>query len=184
MSSSSAFSTLKRLITNKSSVPAVARQLSTFLPALLPGLAIARALAWIGRLASAAIGGGLLGFERSPVSPILLAILGGLLIRNTIGLPAVYEAGLGFGLKRVLRIGVALLGIRLSLGAVGTIGLAALPVVVGCIAAALLLVSAITRALGLPPRLGVLIAVGTSICGNTAIVATGPVIGADENETS
>ena len=39
MSSSSAFSTLKRLITNKSSVPAVARQLSTFLPALLPGLA-------------------------------------------------------------------------------------------------------------------------------------------------
>ena len=39
LSSSSAFSTLKRLITNKSSVPAVARQLSTFLPALLPGLA-------------------------------------------------------------------------------------------------------------------------------------------------
>ena len=39
VSSSSAFSTLKRLITNKSSVPAVARQLSTFLPALLPGLA-------------------------------------------------------------------------------------------------------------------------------------------------
>ena len=38
MTSSSAFSTLKRLITNKSSVPAVARQLSTFLPALLPGL--------------------------------------------------------------------------------------------------------------------------------------------------
>ena len=42
MSSSSAFSTLKRLITNKSSVPAVARQLSTFLPALLPGLARAQ----------------------------------------------------------------------------------------------------------------------------------------------
>jgi uncharacterized integral membrane protein (TIGR00698 family) len=159
-------------------------ELFGLLGALLPGIAVALALAWFGRLVAHAIGTGLLGFERSPVSPILVAILGGLLIRNTIGLPAVYEAGLGFGLKRVLRIGVALLGIRLSLGAVGVIGLAALPVVLGCIAAALLLVTAITGALGLPRRLGLLIAVGTAICGNTAIVATGPVIGANEDEIS
>ncbi len=154
------------------------------LGALLPGLTIAFALAWIGRLASEGIGREWLGLEKSPVSPILIAILLGLAIRNTIGLPSVYEAGLRFGLQRVLRIGVALLGIRLSLGAVGAIGLAALPVVVACIATALLLVSGITRALGLPRRLGTLIAVGTSICGNTAIVATAPVIGADEDETS
>src|SRR5690606_30102445 len=41
-----------------------------------------------------------------------------------------------------------------------------------------------TRLLGLPRRLGTLIAVGTSICGITAIVATAPVIDADEDETS
>jgi uncharacterized integral membrane protein (TIGR00698 family) len=79
---------------------------------------------------------------------------------------------------------VALLGVRLSLVAVGTIGLLALPIVVACIATALVLVSWVNRALGLPRRLGTLVAVGTAICGNSAIVATGPVIGADEEEIS
>jgi uncharacterized integral membrane protein (TIGR00698 family) len=41
-----------------------------------------------------------------------------------------------------------------------------------------------TRAFGLPRRLAILVAVGTAICGNSAIAATAPVIGADENETS
>ena len=154
------------------------------LGALLPGLVIALGLAVIGRAASQAIGAGALGLEHSPISPILLAILAGLAIRNTIGLPATYEPGLRLCLKRILRVGVALLGIRLSLGAVGIIGLAALPIVVGCIVTALLLVSWISRAVGLPRRLGTLIAVGTAICGNTAIVATGPVIHADEDEIS
>ena len=154
------------------------------LGALLPGLALALALAVVGRAVSQAIGTGLLQLERSPVSPILLAILVGLAVRNTIGLPAVYEAGVQLCLKRILRVGVALLGIRLSLGALGTIGLAALPIVIGCIAAALLLVSWISRAVGLPRRLGTLIAVGTAICGNSAIVATGPVIHAEEDEIS
>jgi len=81
-------------------------------------------------------------------------------------------------------VGVALLGIRLSLVAVGSIGLFALPIVIGCITSALLLVSWISRVVGLPRRLGTLIAVGTAICGNTAIVATAPVIGATEDETS
>ena len=154
------------------------------LGALLPGLAIALGLAVVGRVASQAIGTGVLQLERSPISPILLAILAGLVVRNTIGLPAVYEAGVQLCLKRILRVGVALLGIRLSLGAMGTIGLAALPIVIVCIATALLLVSWISRAVGLPRRLGTLIAVGTAICGNSAIVATGPVIHADEDEIS
>lgn len=118
------------------------------------------------------------------MSPILVAILLGLAIRNGIGLPGVYEAGLRLCLRRLLRIGVALLGIRLSLADAGAIGLAALPVVVACIASALLLVTLVGRALGLPGRLATLIAVGTGICGNTAIVATAPVIRADEDEVS
>ncbi len=155
-----------------------------WLGALLPGLAIALGLAVISRAASQVIGAGVLGLEHSPISPILLAILAGLAIRSTIGLPAAYEAGLRLCLQRILRVGVALLGIRLSLGAVGIIGLGALPIVAGCIVTALLLVSWISRAVGLPGRLGTLIAVGTAICGNTAIVATGLVIHADEDEIS
>ena len=154
------------------------------LGALLPGVVIALALAAGGRIGSEALGAALLGLEQSPISPVLLAIAAGLLIRNTIGLPAVYEAGLQLCTKRVLRLGVALLGIRLSLGAVGAIGVLALPIALGCIATALLVMDWITRALGLSRRLGALVAVGTAICGNTAIVATAPAIGAKEEEIS
>lgn len=152
--------------------------------ALAPGLVIAAGLAIAARGASDGVGALLFGSARSPISPILIAILVGVALRNTIGVPAVYEAGLQLCLKRILRLGVALLGMRLSLTAVGAIGAAALPVVVGCIAAALALVSVVSRALGLPARLGTLIAVGTAICGNSAIVATGPVIRAEEEEIS
>jgi uncharacterized integral membrane protein (TIGR00698 family) len=150
----------------------------------LPGVALALLLAFVGGVLADWIGVDLLGFEKTPLSPILVAILAGLIIRNAIGLPAVYEAGLQLCLKRILRFGVALLGIRLSLEAAGTIGLFAVPIVICCIAAALFLVTWISRALGLPGRLGTLIAVGTAICGNTAIVATAPVIRAEDDEVS
>ena len=151
---------------------------------LAPGLLLAGALAQTGHLISGAMGGGLLGVESSPVSPILIAILLGLLIRNTIGLPQIFEHGLDLSIKRILRLGVALLGIKLSVFAVGGIGLSALPIVVACIGSALLVTGLATRLLALPMRLGTLVAVGTAICGNTAIVATAPVIGASDDETS
>jgi uncharacterized integral membrane protein (TIGR00698 family) len=138
----------------------------------------------LGRLVADWAGTSVLGFERSPISPILMTIFFGLLIRNSVGLPSVYQGGLMFCLRPILRVGVALLGIRLSLSAVGAIGLLALPIVIACITTALLLVSTVNRGLGLPRRLGTLVAVGTAVCGNTAIVAIGPVIRADEDEIS
>jgi uncharacterized integral membrane protein (TIGR00698 family) len=152
--------------------------------ALLPGLSLAGGLAALGTVLAEWLGTAVFGLETTPVSPILCAIALGLTIRNVIGLPEIYELGTQLCLKRVLRLGVALLGIRLGLADLGTIGLAAFPIVLATIATALLLVGFVTRALGLPPRLGTLVAVGTAICGNTAIVATGPVIGADEDEVS
>jgi uncharacterized integral membrane protein (TIGR00698 family) len=84
----------------------------------------------------------------------------------------------------VLRIGVALLGFRLSLSGVATLGLTAVPIVIACIATALLAVGGFARIFGVSRRMAALIAVGTSICGNTAIVAAGPVIGAQRGEMS
>jgi uncharacterized integral membrane protein (TIGR00698 family) len=149
----------------------------------MPGLALAFLIAMSGRLL-ADLPSAALGFEKTPLSPILVAILLGLLLRNAIGLPTVYEAGLQLALKKVLRIGVALLGIRLSLAMTGTIGLFALPIVIGCIATALFLVTRVAALVGLPPRLATLIAVGTAICGNSAIVAMAPVIDATDDEVS
>ncbi|MFB0977395.1 MAG: putative sulfate exporter family transporter, partial [Myxococcota bacterium] len=134
---------------------------------LMPGIGIAIGLATIGSAGSAAIGSYVFEGAASPVSPILIAILGGLLVRNTIGVPAIYELGLELCLKRVLRVGVALLGIRLSLLAAGATGLVAVPIALATIGTALLLVTWLSRVVGLPKRLGMLIAVGTAICGNT-----------------
>jgi uncharacterized integral membrane protein (TIGR00698 family) len=161
-----------------------ANQVFGWVGALSPGLALATLLSIAGVRASHWVGTTLLGFEHSPISAIMIALVLGLLIRNVVGLPAVYESGLRVCLRHILRFGIMLLGLRLSLPAVAQIGLVALPVIVGCIATALLLVTWITRALGLPRRLGSLIAVGTSICGVSAIVATAPVIEAEDDEVS
>ena len=151
---------------------------------LLPGLVLAALLALLGRMVSKGLGGGVLGVDSSPLSPILIAVVAGLVVRNSLGLPSVFEKGLQVCVKKVLRVGVALLGMQISLVAVAEIGLVALPLVVVCIATALAVVRFVSRALALPDRLGTLIAVGTAICGNTAIVATAPVLGASDDETS
>jgi uncharacterized integral membrane protein (TIGR00698 family) len=151
--------------------------------ALAPGLLLALLIAFIGGVISdsAAVA---MGLEKGPISPVLIAVFLGLLIRNGIGLPVVYEPGLRLCLQRILRIGVGLLGIRLSLATLGAIGLSVAPLIIVTIGSALLLTTLLGRLVGVPARLATLIAVGTAICGNTAIMATGPAIGAKEEEIS
>ncbi|NND58974.1 MAG: putative sulfate exporter family transporter [Gammaproteobacteria bacterium] len=151
---------------------------------LLPGLLLALLLALAGQYLSHFIGIELMSLPKSPVSAILVAILLGIIVRNTLPLPRVIDPGIAFSLKRVLRFGIVLLGIRLSLGEVGAIGVRSLPVIVIAAGSALLVVTALSRRFGLGSRLGTLIAVGTSICGATAIVATAPAIGARDQEVA
>lgn len=149
----------------------------------LPGLVLAIVLAVLGNLfadrASAA-----LGLGPGAVSGIMVAILLGLAVGNIVRLPEWLKPGIALAVKRVLRIGIVLLGLRLSIVEVGSIGVRALPVILVTIPAAILIVTYLGRRIGLADRLGSLIAVGTSICGNTAIVAVSPTIGAKEEETS
>jgi uncharacterized integral membrane protein (TIGR00698 family) len=120
----------------------------------------------------------------SPVSGVPVAIVLGLLLRNTLPLPTSLTPGLKFATSTILRLGIVLVGIRLSLFDVLKLGLAGLPVVIAAIATGLLFVTWFNRKLGLPPRLGTLVAAGTSICGVTAIVSTAPAIDADEREVA
>jgi uncharacterized integral membrane protein (TIGR00698 family) len=152
--------------------------------AVLPGLILAIVLALAGQFLSEFIGVDLMGLPKSPISAIMMAILLGILIRNTISLPDTFQPGIRFGLVRVLRLGIVLLGIRLSLGEAGAIGLQSLPIILGTVGAALLIVTFLARRVGLSGPLGTLIAVGTSVCGATAIVATAPAIGAKDDEVS
>ncbi len=125
-----------------------------------------------------------LGFAKSPVSAIMMAIILGMLIANIVKLPESIQPGLKFCTSAILRVGIMLLGIRLSLAGAGQFTLVALPFVVAAITIGLVTVGLLGRYMGLSKQLTGLIAVGTSICGCTAIVATAPLIKANESEVS
>jgi uncharacterized membrane protein YadS len=114
-------------------------------------------------------------FSKS-ISEILVFVLLGLYIGNAFPLGMELRGGAKFALQRLLRFGIILHGLRLSLQDVAATGLTALVLVVICISAALTLAYFAGRLFHIPPRLAALIGVGTAICGNTAIVATAPVL--------
>lgn len=149
---------------------------------VLPGLLLTAAVAWLGLAASEWIGTGLLGFDHSPVSGIMMAIIFGLVVGNVVRLPEWVQPGVRVSLKLILRLGIVLLGIRLSLGDVLRLGALGIPLIVLCISGTLLTARWLSQRMNISPRLSTLIGVGTSICGATAIVATGPAIDAKEEE--
>jgi uncharacterized integral membrane protein (TIGR00698 family) len=153
-------------------------------PSLLPGLVVAALLAWFSIWLSEYVGVKLLHFDKTPVSAVMLAILLGLIVGALLPLPKVLKPGFSFAVKKVLRLGIILLGIRLTIFDVFRLGAFGVPIVVFCILGALFFTTRFNKWVRLPERLGTLIAVGTSICGVSAIVATGPAIDAEEEEVA
>lgn len=152
------------------------------LPRLVPGVLLAAALVAAASLVADALNAAF-GY-RGLVSHIMAAIVLGLLAGNLAAIPAACAPGLKFCLTKVLRLGIILMGFRLSLVDAARIGAWGVPIIVGCIATGLAASAYFTRLLELPRRLGTLLAVGTSICGATAIVAMAPAIEADEQEVA
>lgn len=120
----------------------------------------------------------------SPISPVTVAILLGLAVAAFIGSRPSLKPGLDFGIKRLLRIGIVLVGIRLSLMDVLQLGAYGIPFVVAIIVFAVILATFVARRLGVSTKFGLLTAAATSICGVTAALATGPAIDADEREVA
>lgn len=147
----------------------------------LPGLYLVIAVAVVARYVHSLIP--YPGMARA-VSEVFIAVFLGLHIRNALHFSTRFDAGVKFALQRILRLGIILLGLRLSLQDVVTTGLSALLLIAACMAVALTLAYAVGRLLTIPPRLAALIGVGTAICGNTAIVAVAPVIEAKEEDVS
>lgn len=145
----------------------------------IPGLVLVLAVAITARFLQSLIPGPTLN---RAISEILIAVLLGLIVRNALPLPANVQPGISFALHRLLRLGIVLLGLRLSLQDVVATGLSSLILIVLCIALALTLAFGAGRLFKIPVRLATLIGVGTAICGNSAIIATAPTIEAREDE--
>ncbi|MDO8876882.1 MAG: putative sulfate exporter family transporter [Pseudolabrys sp.] len=113
---------------------------------------------------------------------LVLAILIGVAIRAVWRPGDVWEPGIQFSAKVLLEIAIVLLGASLSAGAVLELGPLLLAGIAVIVVIALFTSYAIGRAFGLPQRMAILVACGNSICGNSAIAAVAPVIGADGEE--
>ncbi len=151
---------------------------------IIPGVLFSFIIAYTGIYLSSFIGSEILNLSKSPISPIMLSIIIGLLIGNFIKIPSIFTEGIKFSLKFILRLGIICLGIRLGLLDILKIGVIGIPLIIACIIISILFVKYFCKLLNVPSKIGSLIAVGTSICGASAIVATSPAINADKEEVT
>ncbi len=149
-----------------------------------PGLLVVLAIALISVWLADFLGTSVMGFAKSPISAVMVAMLIGLVLRNTLSLPKILGHGIKFSTKRLLRVGIILLGLRLSLVEMALVVRTGFPVILVCVLVGLFLPHLINKWLKLPTELVTLISVGTSICGVSAIIATSESIGAKKEHTA
>ena len=151
----------------------------TRLAALIPGVLLCIAVAGV----SAALEGAERRLFAHPyVEALVLAILLGMAVRSFWKPPERWQVGIAFSAKQLLEVAVMLLGASVSFAAIAASGIALLGAIAAVVVATLGISFALSRMLGLTTRLSILIACGNSICGNSAIAAVAPVIGADADE--
>ncbi len=114
----------------------------------------------------------------------VIAILAGMAIALCIKDKDRWEPGIKFTSKKVLQWAVILLGFGMDLDVVLQTGRQSLPIIVCTIATSLIIAYALHKSMKIPSNISTLVGVGSSICGGSAIAATAPVIGADEEEVA
>ena len=148
----------------------------------LYGIGLCIISAFLAIYLSKLIGVSLLGFKKSPLSPIIFAILLGLIINNFNSKIIKLEPGFKFCIQYLLKLGIIFLGIRLSLVDFLQYGSKSLAIIIPCIISSIIIVTLLKDKFKVSNNLSLLIAVGTSICGATAIVALAPSINAKKTE--
>lgn len=126
----------------------------------------------------------LLGTVFPIIGSAVFAIVLGLLLNNTLGIPADFQPGIKFSSKKILQASIILLGFSLSIQDIGTTGLSSLSVTLITIAVAFISAFLMGKWLKIPLNTKTLIAVGTAICGGSAIAAVSPIIEAEEDEVA
>lgn len=144
---------------------------------LLPGLALSAGAAAVAYLLSTLLPG---------LSAMLVAILLGVTLANTVTLPARFSPGVTFTAKKLLRVGIVLLGLQVALGDIAALGAPLILVVAVTVVTGLLGTIALGRLLGVSSYLTYLVACGFSICGAAAVAGASGALdptGEKEEET-
>lgn len=160
------------------------RQLLRFLgfrPEMTAGLALAAVLSVVAvtldSLEQRTIGHAL-------IEALVLALLLGVVVRNVIPRPGTFVAGTAFAAKQVLELGVGLLGASIDFRQVVAAGPSLLILTVAGVFGGIGVSFLAGRAMRLNTTLAILVAVGNSICGNSAIAAVAPVIRAEKKDVA
>ena len=115
-------------------------------------------------------------------SPMILATVIGMALHNIVGTPAWAKPGVKFSLRRVLRLGIILLGLQLMASQVAQVGFTGVAIIAATLVGTLVFTKWLGRVMGVDAKLAELIGAGTSICGASAVIATNTVTrGSDED---
>lgn len=114
----------------------------------------------------------------------IFAILGGMVLNLFWKEKGRFQPGVAFTSKKVLQYAVILLGFGMDLSVVLQTGRQSLPIILATITTSLVIAFVLQKAMGVPVKTATLVGVGSSICGGSAIAATAPVIGADDEEVA
>lgn len=141
-----------------------------------------------GLLLTAGIAAAATGLHALPgaanLSPMLLAIVIGIVGHNLIGTPAWALPGVKVSLRRVLRFAIILLGLQLTTDQLIEVGGEGLAIIAATLLTTFSFTVWLGRRLGVDRKLAELIAAGTSICGASAIIATNTVTRADDEDVA
>ena len=151
---------------------------------VLPGIILAFVLYTLSQGFNNIIGIELLGYEKSPISTAMIAILLGMVFGNIFQMRDSFVKGLDFTQKYILKLGIICLGIQLKPFEFLEFGSIAIPLIIVCIISVLIVIKLLIKKLKIPTRMAYLISIGSTVCGTTAIIAAAPVIGAKKNEIS
>ena len=150
----------------------------------IPGIILAFVLYTLSQGFNNIIGIELLGYNKSPISTAMIAILLGMFFGNIFKVRDSFQKGLDFTREYILKLGIICLGIQLKPFEFLNFGKIAIPLIIVCIISVLIVIKLLIKKLKIPTRMAYLISIGSTVCGTTAIMATAPVIKANKNEVS
>ena len=149
---------------------------------LFPGIILAFVLYSFSQGINNLIGIEILGYEKSPISTAMIAIILGLILGNIFKIREGFLIGLDFTQKYILKLGIICLGIQLKPFEFIKFGSIAIPLIIICIISVLIVIKLLIQKLRISRGMSYLIAIGSTVCGTTAIIATAPVINAKKSE--
>ena len=124
----------------------------------------------------------LLGKMFPVIGGAVIAIIAGMIVTMFWDNKGKAEPGIKWTSRVILQTAVVLLGFGMNLGVIFQTGKQSLPIIICTITTSLIIAWILQKALKVPANTSILVGVGSSICGGSAIAAAAPVIGADDDE--